>query len=118
MPPKEKITHTSSAVDTMNRKVTGWRAQLGAARLGINPGNPAHPHGTPWATLTVAAGGAGFTTGAYLEKRVGEVGLKIDTVLTAFQTTLGTSSRALTNTDDEATSTEKKNTDNANRLTI
>jgi hypothetical protein len=117
MPPKNKITHTSSAVDQMNQKVNRWRADLGYTRTGINPGQPAHTHGMPWANLTVAPGGTGFAAGAYLKTRIETVGKAVDTVLTGYQTTLGTASRALADTDAKAADTEKKNTGNANRLT-
>ncbi|WP_206025246.1 hypothetical protein [Micromonospora zingiberis] len=115
--------------------------------MGINPGDRARPAGTPWVNLAVRAGGGGagatstgggtagggassggaagggggggtFAPGAFLERRVAEVGAQVDGLLVMYQTTLSTAARALTNTDNEAANTENNNNSNANRLTI
>ncbi|MEV4759976.1 hypothetical protein AB0J86_33435 [Micromonospora sp. NPDC049559] len=118
MPEQSKITYTSSAVEAMTKRVDDWRAQIGAARMGINAADGGHTHGVPWANLTVAAGGDNFTSGAYLEKRLVEVGGLVDKLLTGFETKLSSTSKALRATGDKAAETEKSNTSKASQLTV
>ncbi|MFG1871489.1 hypothetical protein [Micromonospora arborensis] len=113
-----RITHQDQSVADATTKMNGLRAQNASARAGINPGDTGHPHGLPWANLTVSAGGENFASGAYLKKRLAEVGTMVDKVLGSYETRLATTSRALTDTRHGATDTERNNISTANNLTI
>ncbi|MFI6763371.1 hypothetical protein ACIBF5_29980 [Micromonospora sp. NPDC050417] len=116
MPPR--ITHDDKRVADATVKMNNIRSQNAAARAGINPGDTGHPHGLPWANLTVSAGGENFASGAYLKKRLAEIGTAVDKVLASYETRLATTSRALSDTRRGATDTERDNVSHANDLTI
>ncbi|MEU7800449.1 hypothetical protein AB0J14_28985 [Micromonospora arborensis] len=114
----DRITHHDQTVADATAKMNGLRAQNASARAGINAGDTGHPHGLPWANLTVSAGGENFASGAYLKKRIAEIGTMVDKVLGSYETRLATTSRALTDTRQGATDTERDNIKTANNLTI
>ncbi|MEU4339260.1 hypothetical protein AB0F59_32205 [Micromonospora lupini] len=115
----EKITFNHGAVDGMGSRVNAWRAQTTSARSGSNPNDAGHPNGKPWASLSVNAGSDTFTSGAFLKKRVGEVGAAVDKLLAAYETLLGSTLRTgLRNAGELADETEKTNVTNASRVTL
>ncbi|MFI6785121.1 hypothetical protein [Micromonospora sp. NPDC050276] len=116
MPPK--ITHDDQRLADATKTMNDLRRQNGSARAGINPGDTGHPHGIPWANLTVAAGGDTFPSGAYLKKRIGEIGAAVDKVLVSYETRLASTSRALSDTRRGAADTERDNTNKANNVGI
>ncbi|WP_030487851.1 hypothetical protein [Micromonospora chokoriensis] len=94
MPPT--IRHDEPRLEAARKKVDLLRSQINSVRSGFNPADSGHPHGLPFESLNVAAGGDAFPSGANLKARLKQVGSSVDKVLVGHETQLSSLSRALT----------------------
>ena len=114
MPPT--IRHDEQRLEAARKKVDLLRSQINSVRSGYNPADMGHPHGLPFESLNVAAGGDAFPSGANFKARVKEVGSAVAKVLVGHETQLSSLSRALTVNLRLGEDAELKNVNTASKV--
>ncbi|MFI7609296.1 hypothetical protein ACIBTV_29870 [Micromonospora sp. NPDC049366] len=114
--PTPEISYNEQRLEKARNGINLLRTQINSVRTGFNPADPGHPHGFPFNSLTVAAGGDAFPSGVNFKAKLRDIGGAVDTALTAHEASLGKLSRALTVNLRLGQDAEYKNVNTANTV--
>lgn len=110
------IRHDEQRLEKARNDINLLRSQINSVRTGYNPVDPGHPHGLPFNSLTVAAGGDAFPSGVNFKAKLRDIGTAVDTLLSTHEGTFGKLSRALTANLLLGEDAEYKNVNTANTV--
>lgn len=105
-----QITVDENYLRALAEKLMKMRSQVTQVRAGVNPLDPAHPHGERFNSLQVRAGSDKFAAGVNLKSRIAAVGSQADQKLTAYDQRLSSHAQGIAHIISSSDNVERANT--------